>query len=147
MQLAAWFEFYAHSLELNVWLSSTVTSVRKDDQTGEWNVAVWRDDKQEERIFHPTHVVFALGLISPPFVPDVPARVRTALFVIPNCDFDAPLREGFEGQVFHSSQYKSAKDHIGKKVVVVGTGASGHDISADCVEYGVGNNPSLKLAI
>jgi cation diffusion facilitator CzcD-associated flavoprotein CzcO len=45
--------------------------------------------------------------------------------------------------VLHSSQYKSAKNYIGKKVVVVGTGASGHDISADCVEYGVGESPPL----
>lgn len=38
----------------------------------------------------------------------------------------------------HSSQFKTASDHTGKTLVVVGTGASGHDICADCVEHDVG---------
>jgi len=119
-KFADWLEFYAHSLELNVWLSSTVSSVRKDPKTNLWDVVVRRGgEKAEERVFHPVHVIFAVGLISPPYIPEIPGK------------------DGFEGLILHSTQYKAASDHIGKKVVVVGAGTSGHDISADCVEHGV----------
>jgi cation diffusion facilitator CzcD-associated flavoprotein CzcO len=51
---------------------------------------------------------------------------------------DTCAQDSFHGQVLHSSQHKSARDHIGKKVVVVGACTSGHDISADYYQHGVG---------
>ncbi|KAJ7191867.1 FAD/NAD(P)-binding domain-containing protein [Mycena pura] len=45
----------------------------------------------------------------------------------------------FEGQMLHSAWHKlRAADHEGKKVVVIGTGTSAHDIAADYCEHGVG---------
>jgi len=104
-------------LELNVWLSTTVTYVRKDSKTGTWDVIVRRGDY--ERVFHPVHVIFAVGLMSPPYIPSIPNQ------------------DEFKGTVIHSSRFKSARNYPGKKVVVVGTGPSGHDISSDCVQHGV----------
>ena len=68
-----------------------------------------------------------------------------------HCDFISSIstlqiQDEFEGEILHSTQYKSATDHIGKKVVVVGAGTSGHDISADCVEHGVGRIISSSSA-
>ncbi|KXN81594.1 putative indole-3-pyruvate monooxygenase YUCCA10 [Leucoagaricus sp. SymC.cos] len=37
----------------------------------------------------------------------------------------------FRGEILHSSMYKQAASFEGKKVVVIGSGNSGHDISAD----------------
>jgi cation diffusion facilitator CzcD-associated flavoprotein CzcO len=37
----------------------------------------------------------------------------------------------------HSSKHHRALDHKGKKVVVIGSCTSGHDISSDYVEHGI----------
>lgn len=106
-KLADWLEFYANAMELNVWLSSTATSAKRNPETGKWDVTVKRGDGSE-RQFHVDHVIMALGLGGgKPNIPDIPGR------------------EEFQGQVLHSTLHKSAKDHIGKKVVVVGACTSG----------------------
>lgn len=38
---------------------------------------------------------------------------------------DDNIQEVFTGQVLHSSQHNGAKDHIGKKVVIIGACTSG----------------------
>ena len=48
------------------------------------------------------------------------------------------LQDEFEGKIIHSSQHKSARDHIGKKVVIIGACTSGHDIAHDHYLHGVG---------
>lgn len=57
-----------------------------------------------ERIFHPNHVVFAIGVGGG--LPNMPVY---------------PGTDDFAGQILHSSQHKKATDHSGKKVVVVGS--------------------------
>jgi cation diffusion facilitator CzcD-associated flavoprotein CzcO len=42
------------------------------------------------------------------------------------------------GEAHHSSTHKTAKDHIGKKVVVVGAANSGLDVCADFAAHGIG---------
>lgn len=118
-KLADWLEFYANAMELDVWTSALATSAKKNPETGKWDVIVKRGDGSE-RLFHVDHVVIALGLgAGKPNMPDIPGR------------------DQFQGQVLHSTQHKSAKDHVGKKVVVVGACTSAHDICADYVEHGV----------
>jgi cation diffusion facilitator CzcD-associated flavoprotein CzcO len=41
------------------------------------------------------------------------------------------------GEAHHSSTHKTAKDHIGKKVVVVGAANSGLDVCADFAAHGI----------
>ena len=38
----------------------------------------------------------------------------------------------------HTSKFKSAKENIGKRVLVVGAGTSGHDIAWEHVKHGAG---------
>ncbi|PSS35577.1 hypothetical protein PHLCEN_2v1454 [Hermanssonia centrifuga] len=117
--LADWLEFYAGALELNVWTSSTVTNATHNEETGKWAVTVKREDGSE-RVFQVDHVVFALGLGGgAPKVPDIPGK------------------EEFQGQILHSTAHRSAKDHLGKKVVIVGACTSAHDIAADYADHGV----------
>ncbi|KDQ51395.1 hypothetical protein JAAARDRAFT_140378 [Jaapia argillacea MUCL 33604] len=122
-KLADWLESYAHSMELNVWTSSTVTAARQDATTKKWTVTVERkgvNGEGEQRTFTVNHLVFAVGIGGGnPYKPVYPGM------------------DEFEGQILHSSEHKSARDHIGKKVVVIGACTSGHDISADYVEHGV----------
>ncbi|KAI6046376.1 FAD/NAD(P)-binding domain-containing protein, partial [Pisolithus marmoratus] len=118
-KLGNWLETYAHSLELNVWTSAEVVSVDPGAQGKKWSVKVIRDDERE-RIFQVNHVVFALGLGGgSPNIPTIPCQTE------------------FKGQTLHSSQYKLATEHLGKKVVVIGACTSAHDICADHVDHGI----------
>ncbi|KAF8069230.1 hypothetical protein FPV67DRAFT_1669244 [Lyophyllum atratum] len=118
VKLANWLESYAETLELNVWTSSAVVSAT---QAGDaWKVIIKRGDGSE-RSFTVKHIVFATGLGS-------------------NDSTTVPTYAGmdvFKGQILHSNRHKNAKDHLGKKVVVVGACTSAHDICTDYYEQGV----------
>jgi len=117
-KLADWLEFYAESMEIDVWTSSEVEHFsQREDLT--WDVIVRRADGSK-RTLHVEHVVMALGLgAGLPSMPDVPGR------------------EEFTGQVLHSSAHNLAKDHEGKKVVIIGACTSAHDIAGDYADNGV----------
>lgn len=69
----------------------------------------------------PKHIVMCTGHAGEAYIPKFPGH------------------ELFEGAVYHGSQHKDAtfQDNIaGKKVVVVGTGNSGHDIAQNYHETG-----------
>ncbi|THH30834.1 hypothetical protein EUX98_g3356 [Antrodiella citrinella] len=118
LKLADWLESYAKNMELNVWTSSQPMKI-KQDSSNKWHVSVKRGDGSE-RTFTVDHVVFALG-------------VGAGKANIPN--FKGI--ENFKGEVMHSSKFKSAKDYIGKKIVIVGACTSGHDIAYDCGAQGL----------
>ena len=63
-KLADWLESYAHSLELNVWMSTSVKSATFDDAASEWTIELERgvDGKVEQRTLKPKVVVWACGL-------------------------------------------------------------------------------------
>ncbi|CCM02709.1 uncharacterized protein FIBRA_04815 [Fibroporia radiculosa] len=101
-------------------LNDPVSMATHVDQTdGKWAVTVRRKDGAQ-RVFHVDHVVLAIGWHGG--VPYIPAF---------------PGRDEFRGQVLHSTQHRSARDHVGKKVVIVGAASSAHDIAADYAEHGV----------
>ncbi|EEQ84673.1 flavin-binding monooxygenase [Blastomyces dermatitidis ER-3] len=119
-KLADWFEAYASAMELNVWTNTDIESSEYDESSKTWSVTV-RSNDSTSRTVHPHHVVLATGHSGEPLVPNVPGK------------------EQFQGEIYHSSQHKHASDHEGKKgkkVVVVGTGNSGHDIAQDFYENG-----------
>ncbi|KAA1476299.1 FAD/NAD-P-binding domain-containing protein [Dentipellis sp. KUC8613] len=118
-KLADWLESYAHSLELNVWTNATVTKAVQDQGSKLWTVTCKRGDGSE-RTFTVPHLIFAVG-----WGGGTPQRPHY------------PGEDTFAGQILHSSEHKSARDHIGKKVVVVGACTSGHDICADYYNHGV----------
>ncbi|KAF8656499.1 hypothetical protein AX16_002518 [Volvariella volvacea WC 439] len=119
LKLANWFQYYADALELNVWTSTTVLKASQDSSTKKWHVTVQRADGTE-RIFVVTHLVFATGYASNvPYYPKVDGMDK------------------FKGQILHSSQHKKATDHAGKKVVVIGSCTSAHDICSDYYKHGV----------
>lgn len=119
-KLGDWFESYASMMELNVWMSSTVSSTTYDDITRTWTVEVLRGDSST-RTLHPHHIVLCTGHAGEALIPSFPGQ------------------ENFKGQAYHASFHKDAAeagDAKGKKVVVVGTGNSGHDISQNYCENG-----------
>ncbi|EIW65342.1 FAD/NAD-P-binding domain-containing protein [Trametes versicolor FP-101664 SS1] len=117
-KLAGWLEYYAEAMELNVWTSTTVTKAEQD-ANDEWNVTVEKKDGST-RVFHVKHLVFSIGLGgNNPNFPKFPGQ------------------EEYQGEILHSIHHNSAKDHVGKKVLIVGACTSAHDIAADYVEHGV----------
>jgi cation diffusion facilitator CzcD-associated flavoprotein CzcO len=117
-KLADWFENYASIMELNIWTKTTVVNTCYEDVKGEWIVEIVRDGKQQT--VRPHHVVFCTGHAGEPLIPSFPGQAE------------------FKGTVYHGSQHEDASkyDVQGKKVVVVGTGNSGHDISENFCQNG-----------
>ncbi|KAH8111482.1 FAD/NAD-binding domain-containing protein [Phellopilus nigrolimitatus] len=118
-KLADWLESYAKSMEIDIWLSSTVTKLEQHSSANGWKVTVERSDGST-RTFKPRHVVFATGLGG-----------GAAKF---------PTYSGmdkFKGEIIHSTKHKSARNHVGKKVVIIGAATSAHDIAHDYYNHGV----------
>jgi Pyridine nucleotide-disulphide oxidoreductase len=111
-KLAAWFEAYVESMELNYWTASEFEGGHYDENAKRWSV-VLRGADGRQREMRPRHVVMATGVSGIPSVPDIPS-----------------LRN-FRGKVLHSSQYDDGEAWAGKNVLVVGSGNSGHDIAQD----------------
>jgi putative flavoprotein involved in K+ transport len=115
--IADWFEAYAWILQLNVWTSSEALKADFDEATEQWTIVINRDGT--ERVLHPKHVIFATGAFAGnPSIPQLPGA------------------EHFQGEAIHSSAHHGGRDLAGKKVVVVGTGASAHDVAQDAYEQG-----------
>ncbi|KAF9048817.1 hypothetical protein BJ165DRAFT_1462890 [Panaeolus papilionaceus] len=118
-KLANWLEHYAESLELNVWTSSKVEKATQDPVTKTWSVHVTKSDGTT-RTFNVRHVVLATGFKGgQAYIPSFPGA------------------ESFKGQILHSTQHNAALDHAGKKVVVVGSCTSSHDICVDYADHNI----------
>ncbi|KZT62302.1 FAD/NAD(P)-binding domain-containing protein [Calocera cornea HHB12733] len=122
-KLADWLASYAHTMELPIWLSSSVQSATWDKDAKMWDVVVLRGlegGAKEERRMRVRHVVYAAGLAGG--VPNMPKIAGM---------------EDFKGKIVHSTAHKTAKDYLGKKVLVVGAATSAHDIAHDFAKHGV----------
>ena len=83
-----------------------VVSALWDKASGRWNITVRRKDGSEYAIAA-NALVSATGLLNRPSVPDFPGMER------------------FHGPMFHSARWDHTVDLTGKRVVQIGTGASG----------------------
>ncbi|MDX2155392.1 MAG: NAD(P)/FAD-dependent oxidoreductase [Hyphomicrobiaceae bacterium] len=117
-KIANWLEFYADTMEINIWSSTEFTGGTYDAKEDRYALTVRRADGTE-RILRPRHVVFATGVSAIPIMPDLPGI------------------EAFAGELLHSSKYDSGHKWKGKKGIVIGTGNSGHDVAHDLCVAGV----------
>ncbi|MCL2534209.1 MAG: NAD(P)/FAD-dependent oxidoreductase [Nocardiaceae bacterium] len=116
-RMGDWLEIYARAMELNVWTRSEIVETTFDPDARRWTVVVDRDGTR--RTLHPKHVVLATGLSgTEPVMPAFPGA------------------EDFEGNLLHSSAYRTEPARRGTRTVVIGTGNSGHDIAQDLHESG-----------
>ena len=114
---ANYLESYAKVLEIPVWTSTTVLSTEYDDANKQWVVEMRRADGSI-RTMHCRHVVIATGHNNLPRIPEVAGL------------------ETFRGETVHSSRFQNPSKWRGKKVVVIGAGVSGHDVSQELWENG-----------
>ncbi|HEV7323406.1 MAG TPA: NAD(P)/FAD-dependent oxidoreductase [Ensifer sp.] len=116
-KIGDWLEFYTKVMELNYWTRSTAQSAKWDEAAKEWTIVVDRDG--EEVVLRPKQLVFATGMSGKANIPDFKGRER------------------FTGEQHHSSQHPGPDGYKGKKVVVIGSNNSAHDICAALYEAGV----------
>ncbi|WP_421566092.1 NAD(P)/FAD-dependent oxidoreductase [Ochrobactrum sp. EDr1-4] len=116
-KIGDWLEFYTRVMELNYWTRSTVKSATWDEGNREWSVVIDRDG--EEVTLRPKQLVFATGMSGKANIPSLKGQDR------------------FKGEQQHSSRHPGPDGYKGKKVVVIGSNNSAHDICAALCEAGV----------
>lgn len=114
-QLADWLESYATSMECNVWNSTKVVGAVFDEAEKKWTVTLEKPGGTL-RVIKCKHVVFSTGVSGS--IPKSPHLQGI---------------ENFRGEVIHSAEFTTGAKYKGKKVLVVGTGNSGHDVAQDLV--------------
>ncbi|MUL66815.1 FAD-dependent oxidoreductase [Mycobacterium sp. CBMA 234] len=112
-----WLEFYTKVMEVPYWSRTECLSATYDSEAGRWTVEVNRDG--EHLTLHPTQLVLATGMSGKPSIPTLPGQ------------------DVFAGEQHHSSQHPGPDRYVGKKVVVVGSNNSAHDICKALYENGV----------
>lgn len=120
-ELRAYFETVVarHQLDQNVRWQTEVVKAQWDDDDESWRVSV-RDKDGTESDIRARAVITAVGQLNRPALPD----------------FDGA--DTFEGPAFHSAQWDHSVDLTGKRVALIGAGASGFQIApaiADRVEH------------
>ena len=115
--LANWFEAYVDAMELNYWTGTEVIHGAYNDMGNNWEINLKNSDGKI-RCLKPRHVVMATGASGIPNLPKIPTIVN------------------YKGPIVHSSDYKNGKGWAGKRVLVLGTGNSGHDIAQDLYSNG-----------
>ena len=115
-KIGDWLEMYAKVMELNFWGSTVCESASYDEGKQEWTVHVLRDGQPVT--LRPKQLVLATGMASNPSMPKYPGM------------------ENFKGEQQHSSQHQGPDAYKDKKVVVIGSNNSAHDICAALWEAG-----------
>ncbi|MGR3524550.1 MAG: flavin-containing monooxygenase [Paracoccaceae bacterium] len=116
--LGNWFEFYADALEINCWTDTEMVSGEWSETEKFWTVRLRRGDGFE-RVVKPKHLVFANGVSSYPYIPDLPGI------------------SDFKGDMIHSEGFKNGSLWSGKHALVIGTGSSANDIALDLHSFNV----------
>ena len=94
-----------YGVEGHLQLNTTVSDVVFAEDKQVWRVHVCRQDGATE-ILEARAVISAVGQLNQPKIPDFPGR------------------KGFKGPQFHSARYEHQHDLRGKRVAVIGSGAS-----------------------
>ncbi|TGV60960.1 NAD(P)/FAD-dependent oxidoreductase [bacterium M00.F.Ca.ET.141.01.1.1] len=115
-KIGDWLEMYTKVMELNYWSSTSAKSAKYDEKAKEWTVVVERDG--EEIVLKPKQLVLATGMSGKANWPKYKGQ------------------DIFKGEQQHSSTHPGPDKYRGKKVVVIGSNNSAHDICAALWEGG-----------
>jgi len=116
-KLGDWLEMYTKVMELNYWTKTTAQSASYDESTEQWTVVV--DRNGEQVTLTPKNLVMATGMSGKANVPTFKGAER------------------FKGDQHHSSRHPGPDGYKDKKVVVIGSNNSAHDICAALWEHDV----------
>jgi 4-hydroxyacetophenone monooxygenase len=104
-----------HGIERNVRWETEVLGAEWDDASSSWLVRVRAVDGTEETLIARA-VISAVGQLNRPSIPDIPGQ------------------GDFEGPSFHSARWDHEVDITGKRVAMIGAGASGFQIAPTIAE-------------
>ncbi len=90
-----------HGLRPHLRLGTAIVEARFDEAAGSWTLTTSRGDRVTARV-----VISAVGGLVDPAYPDIPGL------------------ESFRGEIFHTARWNHDCDLEGKRVAVIGTGAS-----------------------
>lgn len=107
-KIGDWLEFYTRVMEVPYWSSTTCLSASYDEDEQRWTVEVNRNG--EPVTLRPAQLVLATGMSGKPSIPTLPGQ------------------ETFRGEQHHSSHHPGPDQYTGKRVVVIGSNNSAHDI-------------------
>jgi 4-hydroxyacetophenone monooxygenase len=99
-----------HDIERHVRWQTEVTGARWDDATATWTLSTRHQDGTESTLTAAS-VISAVGQLNRPNVPAIPGQ------------------DLFSGPAFHSAEWDHSVDLRGKRVALVGAGASGFQIA------------------
>jgi putative flavoprotein involved in K+ transport len=116
-KIGDWLEFYTRVMEVPYWSKTSCLSASFDDEAQTWTVELDRDG--ERLTLHPTQLVLATGMSGKPSIPTLQGQ------------------DVFRGEQHHSSAHPGPDRYVGKRVVVIGSNNSAHDICKALVENGV----------
>jgi len=110
-ELWNYFERVADKYELraHLRLGVEVTEARYDEHEDRWRITA-QDTDGNRREFTARVLVSAVGVLNRPKMPDIAGR------------------GSFAGPAFHTAQWDRSFDWRGKRVAMIGTGASGHQV-------------------
>jgi 4-hydroxyacetophenone monooxygenase len=110
-ELQAYFEAVMdrHGVRPHVRWETEVVAAAWDDDSGTWSVTVRNPDESIETL-SARAVISAVGLLNRPKLPDIPGL------------------DSFEGPLFHSARWDHSVDYAGRRVAVIGAGASGFQL-------------------
>lgn len=92
--------------------ASEVLAARWDESAGRWCIRVRRRDGSEETLTA-NALISAVGQLNRPRLPDIPGR------------------DSFLGPAFHSAAWQHQHDLAGKRIAVIGTGASAFQLAPE----------------
>lgn len=116
-EMADWLEAYAKVLHLNVQMQATLVSAARDEAAGRWNVRMRTADGGVREV-HPRHVIQATGVFGVPNRPQLHGADR------------------YTGTLVHAEDYGAGFPALGSRVLVIGTGSSGHDAAQNLHKRG-----------
>ncbi|KAJ5669126.1 hypothetical protein N7462_010196 [Penicillium macrosclerotiorum] len=118
--IVKWMEHYQDIMGLNVKHNTIASKVEYNKLTQEYSVEL--QSQNGTQIINAKHVVLATGPFS-----DIPIQPSF------------PKEAAFKGQIYHTMAHKSAAlvpDLRDKKVTIIGSGTSAHDVAQDFVNHG-----------
>lgn len=113
-ELRQYFEDCAttYGVRAHIRFATEVAALRWDDDAARWTLRLRRRDGGEETLVA-NAVISAVGALNRPRLPDIPGR------------------ETFAGPAFHSARWQHQHDLRGKRVAVIGTGASAFQLGPE----------------
>ena len=116
--LANWFEAYVDATGTEFLDRRPSSSSGSYDERAGNGTSRCAASDGTERVMHPRHLIFATGVSSIPYTPDLPGLAD------------------FAGTLVHSGDFKNAEQWKGRKALVLGTGTSGHDVAQELHAHG-----------